>query len=75
MSGPPRIPNWSLLARRLQAAGATLTPHGEELAGQRVECAWCRTEMAPGREPTSHGICDPCIREHFPEAARAAGAL
>lgn len=29
----------------------------------RKECAWCRTEMRPGVEPTSHGICPTCAEK------------
>lgn len=30
------------------------------LPTHRVACAWCRTELSPGIEPTSHGICGAC---------------
>ena len=33
----------------------------------RCECAWCHTELRPGREPTTHGICDDCRQLHFGE--------
>lgn len=26
----------------------------------RLVCAWCTKEIAPGVEPTSHGICRAC---------------
>jgi predicted RNA-binding Zn-ribbon protein involved in translation (DUF1610 family) len=26
----------------------------------RVECAWCGTEMSPGADPVSHSICPEC---------------
>lgn len=31
----------------------------------RVECAWCNTQLSPGREPTSHGICSACRVIYF----------
>lgn len=30
------------------------------MSQQRIVCAWCDTETAPGEEPTSHGICEEC---------------
>ncbi|MFN8506283.1 MAG: hypothetical protein U0547_01800 [Dehalococcoidia bacterium] len=27
----------------------------------RIQCAWCGREMAPGANPTTHGICDACL--------------
>ena len=33
----------------------------------RVVCAWCLDEITPGDEPTSHGICERCSAEQFPE--------
>ena len=34
----------------------------------RVVCAWCLEEITPGDEPTSHGICERCAAEQFPDA-------
>ena len=31
------------------------------------ECAWCHAVLAPGIEPVSHGICEPCGEAHFNE--------
>jgi len=37
-----------------------------------VICGWCKEHMswkkclAPGK--TSHGICEPCIKDYFPKA-------
>ena len=43
----------------------------------RIICAWCRTILAEGREPASHGICAPCAielrRVHLGEVAHAGG--
>lgn len=29
----------------------------------RSVCAWCRTVLREGREPTSHGICRECAKK------------
>lgn len=44
------------------ASSAQPMPH-------RVACAWCSAEMSPGREPTSHSICETCGAREFPEDA------
>ena len=31
----------------------------------KVICAWCKTEMQPGGEPVSHGICAKCMAEQL----------
>lgn len=69
MSGPAKVPNWSIIARALEGTGVRLTPHGRTLAGPpklRTECAWCDALIHPGTEPTdkiSHGVCGDCARE------------
>lgn len=40
----------------------------------RVVCAWCQSEMKPGREPVSHGICNGCFAKELgytPEQMKA----
>jgi hypothetical protein len=34
----------------------------------RTACAWCKLELTPGREPTSHGICTMCFLRQTEEA-------
>ena len=29
----------------------------------RLICAWCKTDLRPGSEPASHGICSECAAE------------
>ncbi len=37
----------------------------DRVTPNRVECSWCNAVMSPGREPVSHGICQPCALQHF----------
>lgn len=32
----------------------------DDVRDLRLVCAWCTREIAPGIEPTSHGICRAC---------------
>jgi hypothetical protein len=34
---------------------------------QRRVCSWCDTEMAPGVEPATHGICNVCLARQVAE--------
>ena len=34
-----------------------------ELAGIKIVCAWCGTEIKQGALPASHGICEDCARK------------
>jgi hypothetical protein len=34
----------------------------------RRVCAWCQRELAPGREPTTHGICEACAKQMILDA-------
>jgi len=42
-----------------------------EIERLRIECAWCGREMAPGGNPTTHGICEACLTR-VTEGARTA---
>lgn len=52
----------------LAAPAVTLADALAPLPPRRV-CGWCSTEMAPGCEPASHGICEPCAHTYFPQQA------
>ena len=41
----------------------------------RVVCAWCGAELAPGADPPSHGICDPCAAAFRAELVYSAAEL
>lgn len=44
-------------------------PHDRPAPSPRVVCAWCADVMVEG-DPgatTSHGLCESCEREHFPD--------
>lgn len=34
-----------------------------------VICSYCRAEIRSGSRPVSHGICQGCLEEHWPEVA------
>ncbi len=56
------------VAVRRRAAARERIPH-------RRACGWCRKELSPGREPTTHGICPTCYETELAqaEALRAMG--
>lgn len=52
-----------LTAEQCAACAAGETP-------VRRVCAWCEVELAPGREPVSHGICPACMFRMLTEECR-----
>jgi len=56
------LSNW-LAGRNEPRSEAILALISKYCEKNRVECAWCNTEMKPGSEPTSHGICPECAEK------------
>ena len=38
-----------------------------ERSALRMICGWCAKELTWGDGPVSHGICEPCAAEWFPD--------
>lgn len=55
-------------AARQPGAFGAITPGARKAAGgEQVKiCAWCGNPMEENGSD-SHGICKPCVKEHYPE--------